>query len=200
MKVYYDFLCSDDDIIKANLMTREDGILSGIDVFCCVFRILNPEIKIDLFFKDGDKMPSSISSHFIYSEYLYNVQSDILKIYHNVTEDVLYKKVDTPLLPLVIGFEIKLPQIQDAKKPYIFLYRQNEPFIVEMGSSANGNAKRIINKIYEKCLTYNPPDKSIIFYYKILIKPVDLLLSTVNKSTGSYHSDSNKALTARYVI
>lgn len=51
-----DFLCSDDDIIKANLMTREDGILSGIDVFCCVFRILNPEIKINLFFKDGDEI------------------------------------------------------------------------------------------------------------------------------------------------
>ena len=40
-----------------------------------------------------------------------------------------------------------MPQIQDAKKPYIFLYSQNEPFIVEMGSSANGNAKRIMNKI-----------------------------------------------------
>lgn len=76
---------------------------------------------------------------------------EFLKAYNSIkellTEDVLYKKVDTPLLPLVIGFEIKLPQIQDAKKPYIFLYSQNESFIVEMGSSANGNAKRIINKI-----------------------------------------------------
>lgn len=45
-------------------------------------------------FKDGDIIPTSISSHFVYSEYLYNVQAEILKIYHNVTEDVLYRGDD----------------------------------------------------------------------------------------------------------
>lgn len=45
-------------------------------------------------FKDGDTIPTSISSHFVYSEYLYNVQAEILKIYHNVTEDVLYRGDD----------------------------------------------------------------------------------------------------------
>lgn len=45
-------------------------------------------------FKDGDSIPTSISSHFVYSEYLYNVQAEILKIYHNVTEDVLYRGDD----------------------------------------------------------------------------------------------------------
>lgn len=45
-------------------------------------------------FKDGDTIPVSISSHFVYSEYLYNVQAEILKIYHNVTEDVLYRGDD----------------------------------------------------------------------------------------------------------
>ena len=45
-------------------------------------------------FKDGDSIPESISSHFVYPEYLYNVQADILKIYHNVTEDVLYRGDD----------------------------------------------------------------------------------------------------------
>ena len=45
-------------------------------------------------FKDGDTIPTSISSHFIYSEYLYNVQAEILKTYHNVTEDVLYRGDD----------------------------------------------------------------------------------------------------------
>ena len=51
-----DFLCSDEDIIKANLNTRENGILSGIDVFCTVFRILNSNIQIKTFFKDGDEI------------------------------------------------------------------------------------------------------------------------------------------------
>ena len=45
-------------------------------------------------FKDGESIPESISSHFVYPEYLYNVQANILKIYHNVTEDVLYRGDD----------------------------------------------------------------------------------------------------------
>ena len=45
-------------------------------------------------FKDGDIIPTSISKYFVYSEYLYNVQAEILKIYHNVTEDVLYRGDD----------------------------------------------------------------------------------------------------------
>lgn len=76
---------------------------------------------------------------------------DFLKAYNSIkellTEDVLYKKVDIPQLPSVIGFEIQLPKVQDTKKPYIYLCCQNESFIVEMGTSANGNAKRIINTL-----------------------------------------------------
>ena len=35
-----DFLCTDNDILKAKLNTREDGILSGIEVFKTVFKEL----------------------------------------------------------------------------------------------------------------------------------------------------------------
>ena len=45
-------------------------------------------------FKDGESIPESISSHFVYPEYLYNVQAEILKIYHNVGQDVLYRGDD----------------------------------------------------------------------------------------------------------
>ena len=45
-------------------------------------------------FKSKENIDNSISSHFVYSDYLYNVQSDILKLYHNVTEDVLYRGDD----------------------------------------------------------------------------------------------------------
>lgn len=45
-------------------------------------------------FKDGESIPTVISSHFVYPEYLYNVQAEILKIYHNVSEDVLYRGDD----------------------------------------------------------------------------------------------------------
>ena len=45
-------------------------------------------------FKDGEIIPETISSHFVYPEYLYNVQSEVLKVYHNVSEDVLYRGDD----------------------------------------------------------------------------------------------------------
>lgn len=45
-------------------------------------------------FKNQEEIPESISSHFVYSEYLYNVQAEILKHYHNVSEDVLYRGDD----------------------------------------------------------------------------------------------------------
>lgn len=50
--------------------------------------------KIYPIFKNGESIPVSISSHFVYPEYLYNVQAEILKIYHNVGQDVLYRGDD----------------------------------------------------------------------------------------------------------
>lgn len=48
----------------------------------------------DGIFKDVSQIPNGISKYFVYPEFLYNVQSEILKIYHNVTEDVLYRGND----------------------------------------------------------------------------------------------------------
>lgn len=45
-------------------------------------------------FKEASDIPEDISKHFVYPKYLFNVQSDILKIYHNVTEDILYRGND----------------------------------------------------------------------------------------------------------
>lgn len=46
-------------------------------------------------FEDLDTdIPQSISEHFVYPKYLYNVQSELLKIYHNVKPDVLYRSDD----------------------------------------------------------------------------------------------------------
>jgi len=64
-------------------------IMDKTDPIAIAYQNIYPEIL-----KDGDKISTSISSHFVYSEYLYNVQAEILKIYHNVTEDVLYRGDD----------------------------------------------------------------------------------------------------------
>ena len=48
----------------------------------------------DLFMDLDEKIPEDIASHLIYPEFLYNVQSEVLKIYHNVKPDVLYRADD----------------------------------------------------------------------------------------------------------
>ena len=51
-----DALADENSIIKAEMNTREDGILCGIDIMERVFKTLSPEIKVNKFFKDGDKI------------------------------------------------------------------------------------------------------------------------------------------------
>ena len=46
-------------------------------------------------FKDLDEeIPTDISEHFVYPTFLYNVQAEILKVYHNVKPDVIYRGDD----------------------------------------------------------------------------------------------------------
>ena len=51
-----DYLANEDDIIKAELNTRQDGILCGLDVMLTVFRVLDKDIKVTTYFKDGDEI------------------------------------------------------------------------------------------------------------------------------------------------
>ena len=48
----------------------------------------------DGLFKDGEDIPQDISEHFIYPQYLYKIQAEILEMYHNVGTDVLYRGDD----------------------------------------------------------------------------------------------------------
>ena len=46
-------------------------------------------------FEDLDtEIPADIAQHFVYPKYLYNVQAKMLKIYHNVKPDILYRTDD----------------------------------------------------------------------------------------------------------
>lgn len=49
-----DFLYNDDDIITANLNTRTDAVVCGLEVFKKVFEILSDKVSIKTFCKDGD--------------------------------------------------------------------------------------------------------------------------------------------------
>ena len=51
-----EYLVPKNERIIAKLNTREDGILCGIDIVETVFKTLSNEVKIQKFFKDGDKI------------------------------------------------------------------------------------------------------------------------------------------------
>ena len=62
----------------------------------------------------GAKIPESISKHFIYPKYLYNIQAEVLKQYHKVQPEVLYRsddvwdiaKENTSKVATLVGTEI----------------------------------------------------------------------------------------------
>lgn len=107
-------------------------------------------------FKNADSIPQDISSHFVYSEYLYNVQSKILEHYHNVTQDVLYRGDDVWDYPTfsatkVSGAETKIEPYYTMVKsrdgnnqiglviPYTFYGKQN--IVSYLVGTVNENGK-----------------------------------------------------------
>lgn len=48
----------------------------------------------DLFEDLDSQIPEDISKHFVYPTFLYNAQAEILKVYHNVKTDVIYRGDD----------------------------------------------------------------------------------------------------------
>ena len=65
-------------------------ITDRTDPIAMAYRNIYDTLFVDL----DEKMPEDISSHFVYPEFLYNVQSKVLKVYHNVKPDVLYRADD----------------------------------------------------------------------------------------------------------
>ena len=60
------------------------------DPIAMAYRNIYPSLFKEL----DEKIPEDISSHFVYPEFLYNVQAKILKVYHNVKPDILYRADD----------------------------------------------------------------------------------------------------------
>ena len=77
------------------LIDSYDGTVSyyitdRTDPIAMAYRNIYPNLFVNL----DEQVPEDIQKHFIYPELLYNVQSNILKIYHNVKTDVLYRADD----------------------------------------------------------------------------------------------------------
>ena len=71
-----------DGTIKFYITDKSDPIISAYS-----------KIYSDLFVED-EVIPSDISSQFIYPEFLYNIQAEIIQRYHDIQPDVLYRGDD----------------------------------------------------------------------------------------------------------
>lgn len=77
------------------LVDSYDGTISfyitdRTDPIIMAYRNVYPNLFMDL----EEQIPADISQHFVYSEYLYNIQADIIAKYHNIQPDVLYRGND----------------------------------------------------------------------------------------------------------
>ncbi len=77
-------------IIDAYDGTMTYYITDRTDPIAMAYRNIYP----DLFTSLDEQIPEDISEHMVYPGFLYNVQAKILKIYHNVKPDVLYRADD----------------------------------------------------------------------------------------------------------
>lgn len=70
--------------------TMKFYITDKSDPIAMAYRNIYPTLFEDL----GSDIPRDISEHFIYPKYLYKVQAEMLKNYHNIKPDVLYRSDD----------------------------------------------------------------------------------------------------------
>ena len=77
-------------IIDAYDGTMKFYVTDKTDPIAMAYRNTYPTVFEDI----NSEIPQDISKHFIYPEYLYNVQAKLLKIYHNVKPDILYRTDD----------------------------------------------------------------------------------------------------------
>lgn len=77
------------------LIDAYDGTVSyyitdRTDPIAMAYRNIYPTLFVDL----EEEIPEDIQEHLVYPQFLYNVQSEVLKVYHNVKPDVLYRADD----------------------------------------------------------------------------------------------------------
>jgi len=60
------------------------------DPIIMMYRNMYPELFVDL----EEKIPESISRNLLYPQYLFDIQTNVLRTYHDITEDTLYRADD----------------------------------------------------------------------------------------------------------
>lgn len=92
------------------------------DLVAMAYRNAFPSVFMDI----DAKIPQEISEHFTYSEFLYGIQSEILKRYHNTEPDVIYRANDIWEYPNY-GEGIDASSAQTIQmKPYYSIVKLND--------------------------------------------------------------------------
>ena len=151
------------------LVDSYDGTISyyitdRTDPIAMAYRNVYDTLFVDL----DEEIPEDISNHFIYPEFLYKVQAEVLKIYHNVKPDVLYRADD-------LWDIAKYNSVKSTKSTGIYL----EPYYT-MVKTNNQEQLGLIQ-------IYTPDEKQNIISY---------IVGTTNKSTNQlklykFSADSN---------
>lgn len=77
-------------IIDAYDGSMEFYITDRTDPIAMAYRNIYPNLFMDI----DKQIPEDIAKHIVYPQFLYNVQSNMLKLYHNVQTEVLYRNDD----------------------------------------------------------------------------------------------------------
>lgn len=72
-----------DGTVSYYITDRNDPIIMA-------YKKIYPSIFMDI----NEKIPADINEHIVYPEFLYNIQSEMLNVYHNVKPEVLYRNDD----------------------------------------------------------------------------------------------------------
>lgn len=75
-------------LIDAYDGTTEFYITDKTDPIIMTYRNMYPDLFIE------DELPEDIQKHLIYPEFLYSIQADMINIYHDISEDTLYRADD----------------------------------------------------------------------------------------------------------
>lgn len=75
-------------LIDAYDGTTEYYITDKTDPIIMTYRNMYPDLFIE------DELPKDIQKHLVYPKFLYQIQAEMLNIYHNISEDTLYRADD----------------------------------------------------------------------------------------------------------
>ncbi len=129
------------------------------DPIIMTYRNMYPDLFVD------SELPQDIQAHLVYPKFLYNIQADMVNIYHDISEDTLYRADDiwqisttaSSTKSTIAGIEMEpyytMLKLTDSDKPELGLmltynkYGKQNILSYLVGSVENGKSKLSLYKL-----------------------------------------------------